>query len=255
MEAKPVDEDLRKLQSLLDDGVITESEFTEKKRQLLDQPVLPTTCAAPPGETPPPPKKIKAAPAAPAAPPAAPPAIQPPGGSNEPSLPLGYYALLPGSATTGSVIGYLVLSVWKSSGGFFGLMTLTSGEWEVDDEDPEEESTRTLLPVISSGSSSGSGPVSAMGWSFQDEQFLFGLEDAPLDGTLSLRVLRNSGTLAVSWALESHDFDYDWSHRGEAMAIPTAADEAREAFWMISDTRSVLTGEATREHFNKGGST
>ena len=153
------------------------------------------------------------------------------------------------------MIGYLVLSVWKSSGGFFGLMTLTSGEWEVDDEDPEEESTRTLLPVISSGSSSGSGPVSAMGWSFQDEQFLFGLEDAPLDGTLSLRVLRNSGTLAVSWALESHDFDYDWSHRGEAMAIPTAADEAREAFWMISDTRSVLTGEATREHFNKGGST
>ena len=146
-----VTEDLRKLQSLLDDGVITESEFTEKKRQLLDQPA---TRAAPPGETPPPPKKIKAAPAAPAAPPAAPPAIQPPGGSNEPSLPLGYYALLPGSATTGSVIGYLVLSVWKSSGGFFGMMTLTSGEWEVDDEDPEEESTRTLLPVISSRSGS-----------------------------------------------------------------------------------------------------
>ena len=48
MEAKPVDEDLRKLQSLLDDGVITESEFTEKKRQLLDQPALPatTTCAS-----------------------------------------------------------------------------------------------------------------------------------------------------------------------------------------------------------------
>ena len=239
MEAKPVDEDLRRLQSLLDDGVITESEFTEKKRQLLDQPA---TRAAPPGETPPPPKKIKAAP------PAAPPA-------NEPSLPLGYYELRDAGD---DVIGYLVLSVWKSSGGFFGMMTLTSGEWEVDygcysHEDPYE--TRTLLPVISSGSSSGSGPVSAMGWSFQDEQFLFGLEDAPYDGTLSLRVLRNSGTLAVSWALESHDFDYDWSHRGEAMAIPTAADEAREAFWMISDTRSVLTGEATREHFNKGGST
>ena len=138
------------------------------------------------------------------------------------------------------------------------MMALTSGEWEVDygcysHEDPYE--TRTLLPVISSGSSSGSGPVSSMGWSFQDEQFLFGLEDAPYDGTLSLRVLRDSGTLAVSWAIESHDFDYDWSQRGEAMAIPTAADEAREAFWMISDTRSVLTGEATREHFNKGGST
>ena len=94
-----------------------------------------------------------------------------------------------------------------------------------------------------------------MGWRCDGDQFLLGLEDAPYDGTLSLRVLRNSGTLAVSWALESHDFDYDWSHRGEAMAIPTAADEAREAFWMISDTRSVLTGEATREHFNKGGST
>ena len=130
-----VTEELRELQSLLDDGVITESDFEEKKRQLLDQPA---TRAAPPGETPPPPKKIKAAPAAPAAPPAAPPAIQPPGGSNEPSLPLGYYALLPGSATSGRVIGYLVLSVWKSSGGFFGMMTLTSGEWEVDDEDPED---------------------------------------------------------------------------------------------------------------------
>ena len=86
------------------------------------------------------------------------------------------------------------------------MMTLTSGEWEVEygcysHEHPYE--TRTLLPVISSGSSSGSGPVSAMGWSFQDEQFLFGLEDAPLDGTLSLRVLRNSGTLAVSWAIET----------------------------------------------------
>ena len=183
---------------------------------------------------------------------AAPPAIQPPGGSNEPSLPLGYYALLPGSATTGRVIGYLVLSVWKSSGGFFGMMTLTSGEWEVDDYDGD---SRTLLPVISSGSSSGSGPVSSMGWRCDGDQFLFGLEDAPYDGTLRLRVLRNSGTLAVSWAIESHDFDYDWSHRGEATAIPTASDEAREAFWMISDTRSVLRGEATREHFNKGGST
>ena len=173
----------------------------------------------------------------------------------EPSLPLGYYELRDASDCE---VGYLALSISKSSGGFFGMITLTSGEWEVDygcysHEDPYE--TRTLLPVISSGSSSGSGPVSAMGWSFQDEQFLFGLEDAPYDGTLSLRVLRNSGTLAVSWAIESHDFDYDWSHRGEATAIPTAADEAREAFWMISDTRSVLTGEATREHFNKGPST
>ena len=253
MEAKPVDEDLRKLQSLLDDGVITESEFTEKKRQLLDQPVLPATCAAPPGETPPPPKKIKAAPAAPAAPPAAPPAIQPPGGSNEPSLPLGYYALLPGSATTGSVIGYLVLSVWKSSGGFFGMMTLTSGEWEVDDEDPEEESTRTLLPVISSRSGS-------QRWSFDGGQFRFHLEeDASYSGTVSLRVFPDSGNLAVTWDLESCDFEYDWSHRGEATAIPNGSkpffDDQRQAFRMISDTRSVLTGEATREHFNKGRST
>ena len=100
MEAKPVDEDMRSLQSLLDDGVITESEFTEKKRQLLDQSALPATCAAPPGETPPPPKKIKAAP--PAAPPTAPPA-------NEPSLQLGYYELRDAGD---DVIGFLVLSVW-----------------------------------------------------------------------------------------------------------------------------------------------
>ena len=238
MEAKPVDEDLRKLQSLLDDGVITESEFTEKKRQLLDQPVLPATCAAPAGETPPPPKKIKAAP--PAAPPTAPPA-------NEPSLPLGYYELRDAGD---DVIGYLVLSVWKSSGGFFGLMTLTSGEWEVDDEDPEEESTRTLLPVISSRSGS-------QRWSFEGGQFRFGLEeDASYSGTVSLRVLPNSGNLAVTWELESCDFEYDWSHRGEATAIPNGSkpffDDQRQAFRMISDTRSVLTGEATREHFDKG---
>ncbi len=245
MEAKPVDEDRHGLQSLLDDGIITEADFEAKKRQLLDQPALRATRAAPPGETPPPPKKIKAAPPAPAAPPAASPAIQPPGGSNEPSLPLGYYALLPGSATTGRVIGYLVLSVWKSSGGFFGMMTLTSGEWEVDDEDPEEESTRTLLPVISSRSGS-------QRWSFDGGQFRFDLEDAPYDGTLSLRVLPNSGNLAVSWELESHDEDYDWNDRGEATARPTAAGAAREAFRMISDTRSVLTGTATREHFDKG---
>ena len=228
-------EDLRKLQSLLDDGVITESEFTEKKRQLLDQPVLPatTTCAAPPGETPPPPKKIKA-------PPAAPPA-------NEPSLPLGYYELRDAGD---DVIGYLVLSVWKSSGGFFGMMTLTSGEWEVDDEDPEEESTRTLLPVISSRSGS-------QRWSFDGGQFRFDLEeDASYSGTVSLRVFPNSGNLAVTWELESCDLDYDWSHRGEAMAIPSGptgfSDDQRQAFPMISDTRSVLTGEATREHFDKG---
>ena len=87
MEAKPdegVTESLRSLQSLLDDGIITKADFEAKKRQLLDQPALPATRAAPPGETPPPPKKIKAAP--PAAPPTAPPA-------NEPSLPLGYYEL------------------------------------------------------------------------------------------------------------------------------------------------------------------
>ena len=238
MEAKPVDEDLRKLQSLLDDGVITESEFTEKKRQLLDQPVLPATCAAPPGGTPPPPKKIKPAP--PAAPPTAPPA-------NEPSLPLGYYELRDAGD---DVIGYLVLSVWKSSGGFFGMMTLTSGEWEVDDEDPEEESTRTLLPVISSRSGS-------QRWSFDGGQFRFYLEeDASYSGTVSLRVIPNSGNLAVTWELESCDFEYDWSHRGEATAIPNGSkpffDDQRQAFRMISDTRSVLTGEATREHFDKG---
>ena len=54
MEAKPdegVTESLRSLQSLLDDGIITEADFEAKKRQLLDQPALPTTRAAPPGET------------------------------------------------------------------------------------------------------------------------------------------------------------------------------------------------------------
>ena len=228
-----VTEDLRKLQSLLDDGVITESEFTEKKRQLLDQPA---TRAAPPGETPPAPKKIKAAP--PAAPPTAPPA-------NEPSLPLGYYEL---RDTGDDVIGYLVLSVWKSSGGFFGMMTLTSGEWEVDDEDPEEESTRTLLPVISSRSGS-------QRWSFDGGQFRFDLEeDASYSGTVSLRVFPNSGNLAVTWELESCDYEYDWSHRGEATAIPkaAAAAAAQQAGLRLSDTRSVLTGTATREHFDKG---
>ena len=244
MEAKPVvdegvTESLRSLQSLLDDGVITESEFEEKKRQLLDQPA---TRAAPPGETPPPPKKIKAAPPAPAAPPAAPPAIQPPGGSNEPSLPLGYYELRDAG---NDVIGYLVLSVWKSSGGFFGLMTLTSGEWEVEDYDGD---STTLLPVISSGS----GPQR---WSFDGGQFRFDLEeDASYSGTVSLRVLPNSGNLAVTWELESCDYEYDWSHRGEATAIPkaAAAAAAQQAGLRLSDTRSVLTGTATREHFDKG---
>ena len=199
MEAKPdegVTESLRRLQSLLDDGIITEADFEAKKRQLLDQPA---TRAAPPGETPPPPKKIKAAPPAapPAEPPAAPPAIlQPPGGSNEPSLPLGYYALLQGSTPPYYLIGYIVLSVWKSSGGFFGLMTLTSGEWEVEDYDGD---STTLAPVISSGS----GPQR---WSFDGGQFRFDLEDAPYEGTLSLRVLPNSGNLAVTWDLESCDF-------------------------------------------------
>ena len=221
-----ITEDLQKLQSLLDDGVITESEFTEKKRQLLDQPA---TRAAPPGETPPPPKKIKAAP------PAAPPA-------NEPSLPLGYYELRDAGD---DVIGYLVLSVWKSSGGFFGLMTLTSGEWEVEDYDGD---LTTLLPVISSGS----GPQR---WSFDGGQFRFDLEeDASYSGTVSLRVLPNSGNLAVTWELESCDYEYDWSHRGEATAIPkaAAAAAAQQAGLRLSDTRSVLTGTATREHFDKG---
>ena len=218
--------------------MITESEFTEKKRQLLDQPALPatTTRSAPPGETPPPPKKIKAAP--PAAPPTAPPA-------NEPSLPLGYYEFRDAGD---DVIGYLVLSVWKSSGGFYGMMTLTSGEWEVDDEDPEEESMRTLLPMIDSRSG-------AQRWSFHDGQFRFGLEeDASYSGTLSLRVFPNSGNLAVTWDLESCDFEYDWSYRGEATAIPTAAAAAaaQQAGLWLSDTRSVLTGVATREHFDKG---
>ena len=64
----------------------------------------------------------------------------------EPSLPLGYYELRDASDCE---VGYLALSISKSSGGFFGMMTLTSGEWEVDygcysHEDPYE--TRTLLP-------------------------------------------------------------------------------------------------------------
>jgi len=57
----------------------------------------------------------------------------------EPSLPLGYYELRDASDCE---VGYLALSISKSSGGFFGMMTLTSGEWEVDDEDPEEEPGR-----------------------------------------------------------------------------------------------------------------
>ena len=167
--------------------------------------------------------------------------------ANEPSLQLGYYELRDAGD---DVIGYLVLSVWKSSGGFFGMITLTDGEWEVDDEDPEEESTRTLLPVISSRSGS-------QRWSFDGGQFRFYLEeDASYSGTVSLRVLPNSGNLAVTWELESCDFEYDWSHRGEATAIPNGSkpffDDQRQAFRMISDTRSVLTGEATREHFDKG---
>ena len=162
----------------------------------------------------------------------------------EPSLPLGYYELRDAGD---DVIGYLVLSVWKSSGGFFGLMTLTSGEWEVEDYDGD---STTLLPVISSGS----GPQR---WSFDGGQFRFDLEeDASYSGTVSLRVLPNSGNLAVTWELESCDYEYDWSHRGEATAIPNGSkpffDDQRQAFRMISDTRSVLTGEATREHFDKG---
>ena len=145
------------------------------------------------------------------------------------------------------MIGYLVLSVWKSSGGFFGLMTLTSGEWEVEDYDGD---STTLAPVISSGS----GPQR---WSFDGGQFRFDLEeDASYSGTVSLRVLPNSGNLAVTWDLESCDFEYDWSHRGEATAIPNGSkpffDDQRQAFRMISDARSMLTGTATREHFDKG---
>ena len=168
----------------------------------------------------------------------------------EPSLPLGYYELRDASDEE---IGYLALSISKSSGGFFGMMTLTSGEWEVDygcysHEDPYE--TRTLLPVISSRSGS-------QRWSFEGGQFRFHLEeDASYSGTVSLRVFPDSGNLAVSWELESCDLDYDWSHRGEATAIPNGSkpffDDQRQAFRMISDTRSVLTGEATREHFDKG---
>ena len=133
------------------------------------------------------------------------------------------------------------------------MMTLTSGEWEVDygcysHEDPYE--TRTLLPVISSRSGS-------QRWSFDGGQFRFDLEeDASYSGTVSLRVLPNSGNLAVTWELESCDYEYDWSHRGEATAIPNGSkpffDDQRQAFRMISDTTSVLTGTATRENFDKG---
>ena len=168
----------------------------------------------------------------------------------EPSLPLGYYELRDASDEE---IGYLALSISKSSGGFFGMMTLTSGEWEVDygcysHEDPYE--TRTLLPVISSRSGS-------QRWSFEGGQFRFHLEeDASYSGTVSLRVFPDSGNLAVSWELESCDLDYDWSHRGEATAIPNGSkpffDDQRQAFRMISDARSMLTGTATREHFDKG---
>ena len=159
----------------------------------------------------------------------------------EPSLPLGYYELRDASDCE---VGYLALSISNSSGGFFGMMTLTSGEWEIDDYDGD---SRTLLPLIDSRSG-------AQRWSFHDGQFRFGLEDPPYDGTLSLRVLPTGGILDVTWELESHDEDYDWSHSGEATAVPTAAAAAaaRQAGLRLSDTRSVLTGEATREHFDKG---
>ena len=70
---KEVEESLRRLKSLCDDGIITESDFEEKKNQLLRLP--PAKREAPPADTLPPKKKATPPPATPEA--ATPQAAQP----------------------------------------------------------------------------------------------------------------------------------------------------------------------------------
>ena len=72
---KEVDESLRRLKSLCDDGIISQSDFEEKKNQLLRLSAQPTKREAPPADTPPPTKKATPPPATPEA--ATPQAAQP----------------------------------------------------------------------------------------------------------------------------------------------------------------------------------
>ena len=51
---KEVDESLRRLKSLCDDGIISQSDFEEKKNQLLRLSAQPAKREAPPPDTPPP---------------------------------------------------------------------------------------------------------------------------------------------------------------------------------------------------------
>ena len=69
---KEVEESLRRLKSLCDDGIISQSDFEEKKNQLLRLSAQPTKREAPPADTLPPKKKATPPPATPeAAPPQA----------------------------------------------------------------------------------------------------------------------------------------------------------------------------------------
>ena len=64
---KEVDESLRRLKSLCDDGIISQSDFEEKKNQLLRLSAQPAKREAPPPDTPPPTKKATPPPATPEA--------------------------------------------------------------------------------------------------------------------------------------------------------------------------------------------
>ena len=76
-EESEMAKELRELKKLRDDGVIDESLFMEKSRQVLGLPALPAKRKAPPAATPPPKKKATppAAPGAPTPPPAQPASI------------------------------------------------------------------------------------------------------------------------------------------------------------------------------------
>ena len=64
---KEVEESLRRLKSLCDDGIISQSDFEEKKNQLLRLSAQPTKREAPPADTLPPKKKATPPPATPEA--------------------------------------------------------------------------------------------------------------------------------------------------------------------------------------------
>ena len=64
---KEIEESLRRLKSLCDDGIISQSDFEEKKNQLLRLSAQPAKREAPPPDTPPPTKKATPPPATPEA--------------------------------------------------------------------------------------------------------------------------------------------------------------------------------------------